>query len=62
MKKDTLLTQMNFHQHFYVLSHNSAAGIMTFVNDVQSKLSMFGLDPPSPMMIFLICITRQIHP
>ena len=25
---------MNFHQHFYVLSHNPTAGIMTFVNDV----------------------------
>ncbi len=33
-KKDTLLTCMNLHQHFYALSHDPVVGIMPFVNNV----------------------------
>jgi hypothetical protein len=33
-KKDTPSTQMNLHQHFNALSHDPAAGVMPFINDI----------------------------
>jgi hypothetical protein len=35
-EKDTPSTQMNLHQCFYALSHNPAAGVTTFINNVHT--------------------------